>query len=100
MDTRQKYIDTIKQYADVLEKRFGISYMCLFGSVARGDQHEGSDVDLFVEMPAVYYNYAEAADFLEDLLGCKVDLVRNREGLRPFFRKQIERDGITIFRAA
>ena len=74
--------------------------MRLFGSVARGDHREDSDVDLFVVMPAKFYNYILAAQYLEDLLGCKVDLVQDHSSLRPFFREQIERDGIDIFTAA
>ena len=84
---------------DPLE-RFGITSMRLFGSVARGDQHEGSDIDLFVTMPPKLYNYIEAAQYLEQLLGCSVDLIRDHQHLRPFFRQQIERDGIDIFTAA
>ena len=38
-----------------------------------------------------------ANDYLEDLLGCHVDMIRNHNRLTPFFRKQVERDGITIF---
>ena len=71
--------------------------MSLFGSVARGEQTEGSDVDVLVDMPATLRGVGGANDYLEDLLGCHVDMIRNHNRLTPFFRKQVERDGITIF---
>ena len=40
------------------------------------------------------------AQFLEQLLGCSVDLIRDHQNLRPFFRQQINKDGIDIFTAA
>ena len=100
MKTSQEYIDLIRAQQLVLQQRFGITSMRLFGSVARGEHNEGSDVDLFVTMPPKMYNYIEAAQFLEQLLGCSVDLIRDHENLRPFFRQQIQNDGIDIFTAA
>ena len=71
--------------------------MRLFGSVARDSHKEGSDVDLFVTMPPKFYNYIEASQYLKGLLGCEVDLIANHRHIRPFFKKQIEQDGIDIF---
>lgn len=100
MRTTQEYIDLIKAHAAELQEQFGITSMRLFGSVARGEHHEGSDIDLFVVMPPKFYNHILAAQYLESLLGCSVDLVQDHRNLRPFFREQIERDGINIFTAA
>ena len=100
MKTTNEYIEIIKAHADELQASFGITSMCLFGSVARGEHHEDSDVDLFVSMPPKFYNYIEAAQYLEQILGCHVDLICDHKHLRPFFRKQIEQDGINIFTAA
>lgn len=56
MRTSQEFIDIIRQHAKELRERFGITSMRLFGSVARGDNREDSDVDLFVTMPPKLYN--------------------------------------------
>ena len=100
MKTSQEYIRIIQEHQPELQQRFGITSMRLFGSVARGEQREGSDIDLFVTMPPKMFNYIEAAQFLELLLGCSVDLIRDHQNLRPFFRQQINKDGIDIFTAA
>ncbi len=90
----------LRAHAAELQSRFGISSMRLFGSVARGEHKEGSDIDVFVDMPAIMYNACAALEYLEQLLGCKVDLIRNHRNLRPSFKSQIEEDGIVIFEAA
>ena len=100
MNTSEAYIDIIRAHQPELQERFGITSMRLFGSVARGDHHEGSDIDIFVSMPPKFFNYIEAAQYLEDVLGCKVDLICNHSNIRPFFRQQIEQDGIDILTAA
>lgn len=96
MKTRGEYIALIQEHAEDLQKRFGITSLRLFGSVARNEHHEGSDVDIYVTMPPKFYNHVAAALYLEDLLGCSVDLVQEHRNLRPFFRKQIETDGVTV----
>ena len=100
MNTSQTYIDLIRMHQSELKERFGITSMRLFGSVARGEQHEGSDIDLFVTMPPKFFNLVLAAQYLEELLGCDVDLISDHENIRPFFRQQIEKDGINIYTAA
>ena len=97
MKTTQEYISTLKQHAPILRERFGMTSMSLFGSVARGEQTEDSDVDVFVEMPVTLRGVGGANDYLEAILGCHVDMILNHSRLTPFFRKQIARDGMTIF---
>ena len=97
MKTTQEYIDLLKQQMPVLKDQYGITSMSLFGSVARGEQQEDSDVDVLVDMPASLRSVSGANNFLENILGCHVDMVRNHRHLTSLFRKQIERDGITIF---
>lgn len=94
--SRNEYISILRSHAGQLQSQFGITSMQLFGSVARNEHHEGSDVDLFVTMPPKCYNYIAAAQYLEDILGCSVDLIRNDQSVRAFFRKQIEEDGVNI----
>ena len=96
MRTRKEYLDIIRSHADELQSRFGITSMMLFGSVARNEHHEGSDVDLFVTMPPKFMNHIAAAQYLKELLGSDVDLIQEHNHMRSFFRKQIEKDGIII----
>ena len=100
MKTSQEYINLLREHQSELQQRFGIVRLRLFGSVARNEQCENSDVDLFVTMPPKFFNYIQAVQYLEEVLGCSVDLISDHKNLRPFFKEQIERDGIDIFTAA
>ena len=66
MKTTQEYIDILKQHAPMLRDRYGMTSMMLFGSVARGQQREDSDVDVLVDLPPIYYNACAANDYLEE----------------------------------
>lgn len=98
MKSQSYYINLLRDNSEKLHNDFGITFMRLFGSVAKNKHNENSDVDLFVKMPPVFYNAIAAAQFLEELLGCKVDLICDHDNLNPFFRKQIDKYGIDIFR--
>lgn len=100
MKTRQEYIDILRGHATELQERFGISYMRLFGSVAKNMHGENSDIDVFVVMPPTAYNVVAAAEYLEEVLECEVDLIRKHNNMRPFFLNQIEKYGIDVFGTA
>lgn len=100
MCTRTEYINLILSKAADLQQLFNITSLSIFGSVAREEQKEGSDVDIFVTMPPRIYLVIGAQQYLEELLGCKVDIVRDHPSLNPYLRQQIEQDGICIFSAA
>lgn len=97
MKTTSEYIETLKQHAPILRERFGMTSMQLFGSIARGEHNEDSDVDVFVEMPATLRGVGGAHDYLEQLTGRHVDMILNHRSLTPFFLNEIKRDGIRIF---
>ncbi len=71
--------------------------MRLFGSVARGENGDSSDVDLFVDMPPKALKIIALKLYLQDILTRSVDIVRYRSTLDPFLLKEIDKDGITIF---
>jgi predicted nucleotidyltransferase len=68
-------------------RRFGVRRLGVFGSFARGEPNDESDVDLLVEFEPdekTFDNLLGLADFLEDLFGRKVDIV-TPESLNPHF---------------
>lgn len=71
-------------------KEMGAQNLALFGSIVRGEAHSDSDIDVLVEFsgPVTFDRYMELKFFLEDLLGCKVDLVL-RDTLKPRLRERI-----------
>ena len=70
-------------------QRFGVKKLGLFGSVARGEQTGGSDLDFVVEFEIKSFDaYMDLKAFLEQLFGVKVDLVLS-DVIKPRIRKAI-----------
>jgi len=75
MPTREEILATIDAHADEL-RRLGATSLALFGSMARGEGSDSSDIDLLVELrPKTFDAYMDVKFFLERILGRKIDLV-------------------------
>ena len=98
MKQTSEYINLIKAHADEIRTQFGVRTLRLFGSVSRGEQHEGSDVDVCVEMEPRIYLVVRLQRFLEDTLQCPVDVIHVHKHMNPYLLKHIERDGIYVIR--
>ncbi|MBQ6064065.1 MAG: nucleotidyltransferase domain-containing protein [Prevotella sp.] len=68
MKQTNEYINLIKAHSDEIRTQFGVRTLRLFGSVSRGEQHEGSDVDV----------------------------IRMHKHIRPYLLQNIEHDGIYV----
>lgn len=71
----------------------GVVSVALFGSVARDEAEEGSDVDLLVEFnrPVSYFDVIEVEQYLTGALGCDVD-ISTPSALQGRFKVEVERD--------
>lgn len=96
MKSLNEYIEIIRKCSDVLRSYFGVTSLRIFGSVARNEQKEDSDVDVCVDMKPNLFLHVELKKFLEEQLGCPVDVVRLHKNMNDFLRRQIEKDGILI----
>ena len=94
---RQAILDRLNAEAPVLRRKYGLKSLALFGSMARGDDHERSDVDVLAtfEGLATFRGYMGLKIDLEDLFGRPVDLA-TPDTLRPESRSGIERDLIHV----
>ena len=88
MKSTKEYIDLLRQFMQQKGQKYGISKMGIFGSVARGEQNENSDVDLLFEGKANLLLHVRIKNELEELLGSPVDLVRMRNQLNGTSLKQ------------
>ena len=91
MKRREEYIALIASHAEELQNTFGITSLRLFGSVARNEHHEGSDIDVYVEMPPKFFLVVRLKTYLEELLDSPVDIIRKHQHLNPFLLKEIRK---------
>lgn len=89
----------LRRHMPVLKREHRIKSLAVFGSYARGDQTEESDLDLLIEFeegaPLTLIGFIELQDTLSDLLGVKVDLVE-RQGLKPRLCERVAREALAI----
>lgn len=97
MCDRNSCIEILKQNQLRIQEEFGVTGLSVFGSVARGDNHENSDIDILVDMPPKIFIMSALRDYLESILNSSVDLIRRHKHLSPSFLNQISADAITIF---
>ena len=98
MKTTKEYISLIASKAEELNRDFGIRSLRIFGSVSRNEQHEGSDVDVCVDMEPKAYMVVRLKRFLEDLLQCSVDVIRLHKHINPYLLDEIEKEGIYVIK--
>ena len=81
-----------------LAAKHGATNVRIFGSVARGEDDESSDVDVLVKMEEgrSLLDMGELLMDLRDLLGCKVDVISEHKDMRPRFRENILRDAVAV----
>jgi predicted nucleotidyltransferase len=95
-----KTVDSIRRALAALRsdlERLDVASLAVFGSVARDEATEHSDVDVLVEFrgAATLARYMELKALLERVLGQRVDLVTDK-GLRDRLRPAVERDAIRV----
>ena len=85
----------LRQAIPDLKKLFGVAKIGIFGSYIRGEERPDSDVDvlvLFRKGEETFDNYMDCKFYLEDLFGCKVDLVMKgsiKKRLKPYIVREV-----------
>jgi predicted nucleotidyltransferase len=94
---RDEVLNLLRAHKVILSQRFGVTDLALFGSIARDQASEDSDVDILVRFdgPTDWKRYFGAQFYLEDLLGRSVDLVTDK-ALRAELRPHVEREAVHV----
>jgi hypothetical protein len=87
----------LDQHKAFLSERFKVKGIGVFGSYARGEQEEGSDIDILVEFsePVGFFLFPDLEEYLSGLFGVKVDLV-SKKALKPRIGKHILQELVSI----
>lgn len=94
---KQEILDLLHDHVDNIQRRFDVKQLGLFGSAARDEMNDESDIDVLVEFkgPATFDGYMDLKFYLEDLFGKDVDLI-TASGLKPRARPHVEKDLIRV----
>ncbi|HEX6045628.1 MAG TPA: nucleotidyltransferase family protein [Pyrinomonadaceae bacterium] len=96
MISRDKILQRLRTIKPALQQEFPLRRMALFGSWARNEQTDTSDVDILVDVdPSIGLRFVTLAERLESLLEQRVDLVSIR-AVKPNRIKQIQSELIDI----
>lgn len=94
---RNQIVSALKEIAPILFEKYGVTRIGIFGSVARDDASQQSDVDIVYEMSRPnLFTVVHLKEELEKVLHRPVDLVRYRERMNPLLKKRIERDCVYV----
>jgi predicted nucleotidyltransferase len=84
--------ETLEKHKNRLIDKYGLSQLAIFGSYARSQQRENSDVDILVDFnKPIGLEFIDLAEELEQILSCKVDLV-SKKGIKEKYFKSIEKE--------
>lgn len=94
---RDDILAALRQFKGDYAEQYGILELGVFGSVARNEQREDSDVDICIKTktpdPFVLVHIKEA---IEELVHKHVDIVRVREQMNPFLKERIEKEAVYV----
>ena len=92
MYTLETILEKLRAYKPELQRKYPISRLGVFGSYARGEAKENSDIDVAVELNGpMGLNFVEMADEIERLFGVKVDVVPKRS-IKSVYLSSVEKD--------
>ena len=93
----QDSISLLRSFKQKFGDTYGITKLGIFGSVARGENGEDSDIDIIVEVKSpTFVLMHDLREALASLFNCKVDLVRLRKTLRPLLLSNINNEVVYV----
>ncbi|MCB2206436.1 nucleotidyltransferase family protein [bacterium] len=94
MMMREQILELLRSSKDELEREYSVRRIGLFGSVIRGEETEGSDIDIVVDMEhPTFDKYMDLKIHLERVTGRKVDLVL-LGSIKPRLKSVITRETV------
>jgi predicted nucleotidyltransferase len=92
----EEILSALRRARPELAERFGVKRLAIFGSYARGEQREDSDVDILVEVdPSIGLRFVDLADRVEAILGVRSEVV-SRRAIKPRNWRVIEKELIDV----
>ena len=94
--TRNRTLSILKEQKPFLTEKFGVHKLGVFGSVARNEMGNDSDVDIVVDMVPDLFFMVHIKEILEEALNTSVDLVRYRDNMNSFLKECIDKEAVYV----
>lgn len=93
---RDQIVKIISDKKAYLSRKYALTRIGIYGSVARGEATDKSDIDIIVEMKPDLFKRAALQQELEDILKYSVDVTRYSERMNPALKKRIDREALYV----
>jgi uncharacterized protein len=90
MKTLEEIKQTLRQTKPLLQEQYRVTQLGIFGSYARGEQTQTSDIDILIDydQAPTLFKLVELRDYLAEVMGMKVDVV-TKKGLKPRIQERV-----------
>jgi len=85
-------LNYLKEHYSEFKHKYNVEKIGLFGSYARDEATENSDIDIFVKMKPSLFDMVAIKEQIENDLNRKVDIIREHKNIKPIFLKMIQKD--------
>ena len=85
-------LNYLKEHYREFHNKYNVDKIGLFGSYARDEATQESDIDIYVKMKPNMFNMIAMKEQIEEELDTKVDIIREHKNLKPFFLEMIHKD--------
>ena len=93
---KMNILNYLKEHYSEFKSKYNVEQIGLFGSYARDEATENSDIDIFVKMKPSLFDMVAIKEQIENDLNKKVDIIREHKNIKPIFLKMIQKDLIYV----
>jgi uncharacterized protein len=93
---QKRVLHTLKNHKQALSAKYGVTRIGIFGSTARDQATDESDIDIIVEMPPDLFEMVHMKEELEEILSTPIDLIRYHKYLNSYFKNRIDNEAIFV----
>jgi len=94
--TKINILNYLKEHYQEFKNKYQVEKIGLFGSFARDEATQESDIDIFVTMKPSLYDMVDIKEQIENDLHTKVDIIREHKNMKPFFLQMIQKEIIYV----